>query len=146
MAKKSADVTEEQEQVLDEVQATAFQPVLCGHVNRQHHNINNELEDLKCELPKGHAGDHSAEYECLRPFDGSYKHAQLKRVTMSQRLINGAVVPSEYVKVTEHTFWSDAAGTPAANIKPDEDQLRQLRQSRQPGLDGKAYEESHGRK
>ena len=37
--------------------------VACGHINRQHHNENNELEDLACTLEKGHAGDHSAEVD-----------------------------------------------------------------------------------
>jgi hypothetical protein len=32
----------------------------CGHINKQYHNAQNELEDLACSLPKGHGGDHLA--------------------------------------------------------------------------------------
>jgi hypothetical protein len=146
-SKKSTDLTEEQIAIPDKVEEEAFtppvKPLLCGHINKHHRGINGRLEDLACTLPDGHDGDHQAEYDCLRPFDGSYEHAQLPRVAMSQKIINNALVPSEYVKVKETAFWSDAAGVPAAQIKADADQLARLKQSRQPGIDGKAYEESH---
>jgi hypothetical protein len=136
MPSKSKEV----EEAITDVNALTPQ---CGHVNRHHKGVNGRIESLVCTLPDGHTGDHQAEYECLRPFDGSYEHAQLPRVTMSKAIVNGAVVPSEYVKVKELAFWGDAAGTPTADIQPDLDQLARLKQSRQPGIDGKAYEESH---
>lgn len=40
----------------------------CGHVNKQSHNKDNELEDLACTLDKGHAGDHSAELDGKQTF------------------------------------------------------------------------------
>lgn len=140
--KESTDLTEEQEAVLEEVKATAFTGK-CGHVNKHHVGLNGKPEDLACTLPAGHKGDHSAEFECLRPYDGSFEHAGLKRYQMGSKVINGAVVPTEYVKTKDTAYWSDGAGVPAAEIEPDQEQLAHLKQSRQPGIDGKAYKESH---
>jgi hypothetical protein len=51
------------EKVVKAVENAAISIVSCGHINRQHHNTENELEDLACTLEKGHAGDHSAEVD-----------------------------------------------------------------------------------
>jgi hypothetical protein len=48
------------ERVVTAVKNVAAAIVACGHINRQHHNQENVLEDLACTLDKGHKGDHSA--------------------------------------------------------------------------------------
>lgn len=69
-AKKKSLLQETEENIENEIReaskvvknvATAI--VACGHINRQYHNAENELEDLACTLPKGHAGDHYAEVD-----------------------------------------------------------------------------------
>ena len=73
----------------------------CGHINKQNWQYKEELdksvlEDLACDLEKGHEGNHSAE-----KFEKSFKNDGLSTEGM--------------VRVE----WSDAAGTPADEIEPD---------------------------
>jgi hypothetical protein len=51
------------EKVVTAVKNVATAIIACGHINRQHHNADNELEDLACTLDKGHKGAHSAEVD-----------------------------------------------------------------------------------
>lgn len=47
------------EKIVTAVENAVTAIVACGHINRQHHNDDNILEDLACTLDKGHAGDHA---------------------------------------------------------------------------------------
>ena len=51
------------DKVVTAVKNVATAIVACGHINRQHHNADGELQDLACSLDKGHKGDHSAKIE-----------------------------------------------------------------------------------
>ena len=82
----------------------------CGHINKQHSNIDGELEGLPCTLTKGHAGDHSARVKALRANPYPVKNPKAEYLWRA-----GA----EYEVVEVNTFWSDAAGTPADQIQPD---------------------------
>jgi hypothetical protein len=83
---------------------------LCGHINKQAFNIDGLLEDLPCVLPKGHTGDHSAKTKTLAKNPYSTKNPRAEYVW-----VEGA----EYEVKEVVTFWSDAAGKPAAQIAPD---------------------------
>lgn len=83
---------------------------LCGHVNKQYYNTAGRLEDLSCTLPDGHSGDHSAESKINVP---DHIHDE-----------GGRVVKSRYTQEERTAYWSDSAGTPAAQIT--EKQLPQL--------------------
>ncbi len=61
--KKSEPKQSAAEKVVKAVENTVVSIVSCGHINRQHHNPDNALEDLACTLDKGHKGDHSASVE-----------------------------------------------------------------------------------
>lgn len=75
---------------------------VCGHVNKHHYNRDKKLEDLPCDLEKGHAGDHHAKYPKNEP----------DPITNSK----GQVVEERYKEVEAEAFWSDAAGMPANMI------------------------------
>lgn len=72
---------------------------MCNHVNKQFVNMQGQFEDLKCELPDGHAGDHQARYKCLRIVEG------IKDPRKESQVLNG----KEYYVVEETAFWGDAA-------------------------------------
>lgn len=117
MPKKSEETTEEVE--------TAKEGT-CGHINKQFHNIKGRIEDLPCTLPSGHDGDHSAKHVALRQVEDNFETAELitngaKTYTIAGRL---------FMAVEVDGFWGDAAGVPAANIKPDLEQLKQLKLKR----------------
>jgi hypothetical protein len=71
MPKKKKTLLQETEEKIEEeiraasmtVKNVATAIVSCGHINKQYHNQENELEDLACTLKKGHPGDHSAEVD-----------------------------------------------------------------------------------
>jgi hypothetical protein len=71
MPKKKKTLLQETEEKIEEEIRAAGKTVknvvtaiaYCGHINKQYHNQDNELEDLACTLEKGHAGEHSAEVE-----------------------------------------------------------------------------------
>lgn len=104
--------------------------VACGHVNKQFYNTDGVLEDLVCELEKGHppvlirtekikqdsgqvnivpiyAVVHSAEYE--------YKKADVVP-PLKQRV---AGQPITYVIAKKQGEWLDAAGVPARQQTPE---------------------------
>jgi len=66
--------------------------VLCGHLNLHYQGEG----DMSCDLPKGHEGNHSAEFDAI-----DYKE-------------QGIVF-----KGKKRTYWSGMAGTPADQIEPD---------------------------
>lgn len=89
----------------------------CGHINKQFVNIDGQLEDLKCELPDGHDGDHKATYQCLRILDG------MKNPALHYVVRNGR----EYLLTEEQAFWTDAAGKTIFEYQAEmEDKRRQL--------------------
>lgn len=117
MAKKQT--IEEQVQEVIEAEPKAEPKIeACGHINKHFVNVEGEPEDLPCDLPKGHAGNHEADYLCLRVRDGSIKDARLKSVIISGK---------EMVIKTERGEWSDEASTPTDEIKPDLNQLAYIR-------------------
>ena len=61
-------------------------------------------------MPKGHAGDHSAIVKVLREYLW-----EVKDPSLTYQFFKGR----EYTIQQEQTFWSDAAGIPAALIQPD---------------------------
>lgn len=95
---------------VEEVAVMQEEAKLCGHTNRQHYNIQGALENVACELPKGHAGNHSANVQVLRKNPYPVKNPAAEYLWRE-----GA----EYEVVFADVEWSDAAGTPADKIKPD---------------------------
>lgn len=83
-----------------------FEAIPCGHVNKQHYNTKGRLEDLTCTLPKGHPGDHFA--------------TAMKNVPDHVYDMKGAAIQQKWNEVEAEVFWSDAAGTPAKDIKEKE--------------------------
>lgn len=75
----------------------------CGHISKHHYNAKGRLEDIACDLPKGHAGDHHAVY--------------MKLVDDPETDLRGITVAHHYREVEADTFWGDAAGTPVNQIK-----------------------------
>lgn len=77
--------------------------LLCGHISKHHYNSKNRLEDIACDLPKGHTGDHHAKY--------------MKMVDAPEADARGIVIDHHYHEEEADAYWGDAAGVPAANIK-----------------------------
>lgn len=73
---------------------------MCNHINKQFVNIQGQLEDLKCDLPDDHVGDHHAKYEALRLVEG------IKDPRRKSTLFNG----KDYYIEELDGFWTDAAG------------------------------------
>jgi len=94
----------------------------CGHINKHNWNYKEELgksvlEDLACDLPAGHVGDHSAEkYEVIFQNNGNAGEG-MKRV-----------------------YWNDAAGTPADQIEED---LSTLPEDLQRAMEERAKEQKN---
>lgn len=82
------------------------EPKLCGHINKHFYNAKGKLEDLPCDLPARHKGDHHAVYTRLVP----------------NPLLNekGQVVEARYDEEQAEAFWGNAAGTLAKDIKAKE--------------------------
>jgi len=80
-----------------------FESALCGHINRHYYNPKGRLEDLACDLPKGHTGDHHA------------KHL----INVPDPIVDskGGVIEQHYRQEEADAYWGDAAGTPAQDIK-----------------------------
>jgi len=77
--------------------------VACGHVNKQHHGYDGKLEDLACELTKGHTGDHNAHYK--------------RKVGTPVTNEKGIVTSTAYHEEESLGAWSDAAGVPSNQVK-----------------------------
>jgi hypothetical protein len=75
---------------------------VCGHINKHYVNPKGRLEDLPCDLEKGHAGDHHA--FCVH--------------LVSDPLTNpkGQVIEERYREEQAEAWWSEAAGVPAKDI------------------------------
>ncbi len=123
--------TEEVKEVIEKVSSAVSGN--CGHVNKQSFDINGKLKDVLCELPAGHAGDHSAKVKTLikNPY-------QTKNPEVEYKWVEGA----EYEIREVVTFWSDAGGRPASQIQPDYEgfanreewvQARRAKQQKQQG-------------
>ena len=109
--KKTAEApTPEEQEVLVKASEVKADIPACGHVNRQHTGIDGELEAVACVLPKGHTGDHSALVRVLRKQQYLQKNPKLE-----YHWRDGL----EYEIHTVDTFWSDAAGTAAADVVID---------------------------
>lgn len=83
-----------------------FELKTCGHVNKHFYNAKGKLQDLACDLPKGHAGDHHATYTRLVP-----------EPLMNEK---GQVVEERYNQTEDEAYWGDAAGVPAKDIHAEE--------------------------
>jgi hypothetical protein len=77
---------------------------LCGHINRHSYGIDGQLDNLACDLPKGHAGDHSA----------MHKEVNVSHMRDVNRKVTGEI-RNEY-KV--RAYWGDAAGIPVGQLPP----------------------------
>lgn len=121
---------EDIEKEVEQVKESKGKPV-CGHINKQHTGTDGKLEDLVCNLPEGHKGDHKAKHQRNIP---DYEHddkGKVKKVTYHQEEVE--------------TSWGDAAGTPASQIQEEvvpqmsllqKDLVMQIL-SREPALDVK---------
>lgn len=78
----------------------------CGHINKHYFNTQGKLEDLACDLPKGHTGDHHA--IALRNMP-EYTHDH-----------KGIPIKVVYTETETETYWGDMAGTPAKEITAGE--------------------------
>lgn len=86
--------------------------MVCGHINKHYVNHKGMLEDLRCDLPDGHSGDH---------------HAIGRRKVSDPITDNkGRVVEERYHEEEVDAYWGDAAGVPAKEIS--EKPLPQLTQ------------------
>jgi hypothetical protein len=109
---------------------------VCGHKNVHHANLNGEREPVFCELPKGHNGDHQADYVCWRPTDGSTKQAKMiAQAKLEGRAITIVLNGKEFIETVEKTYWSDGASVPVEDIKPDLEQLAQIKSKKGNMLD-----------
>jgi hypothetical protein len=89
--------------VTPELPPDVYKVTPCNHVNKQHYNTDARLEDLACTLPKGHTGDHFAPY--------------LRNVPDPITDLKGGVIQARYRQEEAEAWWSDAAGTPARDVK-----------------------------
>ena len=136
MPKKTETITEEQAAIVEDVKEKYIAPQKCGHVNKHYKNMDGELEDLKCTLEKGHAGDHSADYACYRPTDGSTKQAkQIAQAKLEGKAITIMLGGNELIETVEQAYWSDVAGVPASEIRPDLEQLARIKATKGNMLD-----------
>lgn len=81
--------------VLEETFAAA-----CGHVNKQHYGTDGRLQDLICNLPKGHDGDHRALYAM--------------KIGEPVNDEKGRVIRTNYREEERYGYWNDSAGKTAA--------------------------------
>lgn len=79
---------------------------LCGHINRHSNGVDGKPDNLACEKPLGHSGNHGAMHEELRSF-GEGGGTEPKGFTWRE--------------------WLDIAGTPVDQIKPDPSSIRSRR-------------------
>lgn len=75
---------------------------LCKHINEHYTKA-----IMTCDLPAGHEGDHSAEFEATDYRDGQVTFQGTKR-----------------------TYWGDLAGTPVDQIEPDFEGLKEMQLKR----------------
>ncbi len=88
----------------------------CGHVNLHSFGVDGEQDDLACERPKGHLGNHGADHlqrsrqlgEALSP-KMITKFKVVNHPDTGERLYYEGIIWSE---------WGDEAGTPADEIFP----------------------------
>lgn len=99
---------------------------VCGHVNKHYHNIKGVLEDLPCSLSSGHEGDHFSKHLALRQVEDNFETAE--RVANGEKTY--VIAGKTYMAIEVDGIWSREAGVPAKDIKPDPEQLRQLKLKR----------------
>lgn len=75
---------------------------LCGH-----RNMHYTTAVMTCDLPDGHEGNHSAEYDTIDYKEGG-------------KVFEG----------TKRTYWQDLAGTPVDQIEPDIEGLKEMQLKR----------------
>ena len=76
----------------------------CGHINRHSIGAGGEPDNLACDLPEGHEGNHSAVHQEIH-------------------YLKGKVIFDDYGRVE----WTDAAGTPPELIVPKRDTMKHNR-------------------
>lgn len=76
----------------------------CGHVNKHSRGTNGQLDDLPCEKPQGHDGNHGA-------FHLQYVNNDSGLVIIGKK---------KYTEDKVWCEWTDAAGVLASEIKPQE--------------------------
>ena len=100
---KPVEPVEETQALVEEQKKT---PEICGHVNRHSYGVDRELDNITCDLPKGHDGDHSA------------MHDELQK-TENVKIVDGTeVVSVTYETIQQRRGWTDMAGTPVSQITP----------------------------
>lgn len=97
---------------------------VCGHVNKHFYNTEGKLQDLKCDLPVGHApvllrvervknekGEISEVpiYGVVHSADYTYLRADI--IPLLKQRVTGEKIT--YVETTRRGEWLDAAGIPA---------------------------------
>lgn len=87
----------------------------CKHVNRHSYGIDGKLDNLECVLEEGHDGLHEApHYEVATQLSGTLDEEDTSTFNVVTDK-NGNV----YYEGTVTRRWSDAAGVPAKDIKPE---------------------------
>jgi hypothetical protein len=76
----------------------------CGHVNRHSIGLDKKPDNVACDLPKGHGGDHEGEHEeYVKEYD--------------TRIENGIeITRTILVAVKRRVQWGDMAGIPFSQI------------------------------
>lgn len=82
--------------------------VVCGHINRHSIGMDGVLDNLACERELGHDGDHGAWHYEIH-FGPSLRDEVNPRIMHPQINFEGDVWGE----------WSDMAGTPVSEIKPE---------------------------
>jgi len=90
--------TKKQDEEVDTVEE------LCGHVNRHSFGTDRKLDNMVCDLLKGHTGDHSG------------VHDELVRVENASIVDGREVTSVTYETVQRRCSWNDMAGTPVAEL------------------------------
>jgi len=84
----------------------------CGHINRHSIGLDRKLDNLECDLPQGHEGNHQ----------GNHKEYQK---TEDVKIVNGEeTITIRYKEVEVRRGWTDMAGTPVSEI-PVPDPVKQ---------------------
>lgn len=77
---------------------------LCGHVNKHSLGTDRKPDEMKCDLPDGHAGNHQG------------VHIELQRVEDAQIVDGSEVISVRYEEVEVRRGWNDMAGVPVSEI------------------------------
>lgn len=83
-----------------------LEPVVCGHINRHSFGPDNKHDYPTCDLEPGHTGDHHGVHKSMQERERFYKQT-------------GELLKVEYDIVDRDAWWTDMAGTPAEDLKPE---------------------------